>query len=190
MVEKNTFSANAAVGHKIVEQNYNLIYTTSLSTAKEYFKSKGPEWADKFHAEECVDRVFDYILGSGDKFDPTKSSLKSYVKMKTTNICAEYFRGYKHFENIEMEAPDGETFERAECSTSITPFEDVVRWEKDSLIRDYLDTKSELDGEVFELYLKGYQPKEIGQMLSLTAEAVALRVFKMKKALKDLGIAA
>lgn len=190
MVEKITLSANATVGHKIVDKNYNLIYTTSLSTAKEYFKSKGPEWADKFHAEECTDKVFDYILENGDKFDPTKSSLKSYVRMKTTNICAEYYRSYKHFENIEMEASDGETFERAECSTSITPYDDVVRWEKEDLVRDYLDTKSDLDNEVFDLYTKGYQPKEIGQMLSLTAEAVALRVFKMKKALKDLDIAA
>jgi len=190
MVEKFIPSANMTVGAEIVARNYNLIYETSLATATEYFNSKGGDWLDPFHAEECTDRVIDFILEKGERFEESKSSLKSYVKMKTRNICSEYFRSYKYFEPIEMEDEDGETYERAECSTRFTPADDVIAWEKEALLRDYLDSKSDLDKEVMSLYMEGYKPKEIGEKLSLTAEAVALRVFKMKKALVDLGLVA
>lgn len=183
-------STNQPIGYQLVETNYALIREACLATINAYIKQNRTTDISEDDKEDIISNVFMKIMEKGHQFNPSKGSFKTWVKRMAFTTMIDFLRTVKHPESLFLMGKDGEEYERSEYATEFSPYDEYVAVELEERRASVMNQRSELDRQIQELYMDEYSSKEIAERLGLTVDAVNMRVFKIKKALRQSGIAA
>ena len=135
-------------------------------------------------AEDCVADTFSEFYASVSRFDPRRSSIKTYLCVMARNNAADILRkrgrqaGELSLDDDELlfEIPDGSS-----------PDSDLARREQRRRVIDAVDALGEPDASIiFRKYYYGQTSKEIGRALGLTAANVDTRAHRALNRLRKI----
>lgn len=183
-------STNQPIGFQLVETNCALIREACLATINAYIKQNRTCDISEMDKDDIISNVNMKIMEKGHMFNPAKGSFKTWVKRMAFNAMIDFLRTVKHSESLFLTGEDGEEYERDDYATEFSPYDDLVATELGERYMSFMDGRSDIDQKLYDLYMDEYSSKEIAERLGLTVDAVNMRVFKIKKALRQCGIAA
>lgn len=135
--------------NKTITDNYEYINLT----AKKYCNIYKIKSDDRYDAiQECFIKI---ILGlDGNKFDPEKSSIKTWIDRCINNCVIDYCKKNKRYFTYELK-------------DSVVEFEDDLILDN-ILIDEILNTLNPTEKQIVKLKLQSYTSKEISEKLQLT----------------------
>lgn len=175
---------NIIIGRTLCDENYELIRRSALTTINAYLKHQKVSLSSS-DKERILSDVFAKVLTKGYTFDPKKSNLKTWVSTIARNETVNFFRNQTEWEPLERENADGELYEREELTSYTTPLDELEASETELLFERVMSKRSDMDQEIMKLYRQGYQPKEIAQTFNMSADAVSVRIFKIRAAFRE-----
>lgn len=175
---------NITIGRKLCTENYELIRRTALTTINAYLKHQ-KAMLSATDKETIISDVITKVLTKGYTFDSTKSNLKTWVSTIARNETVNYFRIMEDWEPLELENSEGDLYEREELASYTTPYDEVVAEQTENLFDTVMSRRSEKDQEIMKLYRQGYQPRELAEKFNMSADAVSVRIFKIRQAFKQ-----
>lgn len=142
---------------KMVEDNHNLIYWYAHMKHLDV-----NEWYDILAIELCYAVM---------KYDPSKSVLSTYFKLRADGVLYKQYQKSKLLKNsgLVVEYIDNQ---HGQADVDIVPFEDSI------IVKDIMDGKH---GEILRLKATGYTQNEISQMLNISQAQVSRIIKKFRK---------
>lgn len=151
-------------------------YTLGAFCALEY------DWLD---SSEKNDIVSDAVLKALQTFKPDGgSSFTGWLKMISRQLTISRLTGHRNTCSIVFTTEEEDELEIPELSTTASAEDEVIGRELEHQVQSVLAIRSDLDRKIFDLYTRGYQPREIAAMFGLTPNAVSIRINKMKNAVE------
>ncbi len=133
-------------------------------------------------AQECAADVFAAFFGNVEKIDLSRGSIKGYLAFGAKNEAIDRYRKLKKETGKVVSIEDAEELPSRERT-----FDESERKEKNRLIKDAVSSLGEPDRTIIvRKYFLGETAAEIGERISLSAEAVQKRSRRALQKLKVL----
>lgn len=130
--------------------------------------------------EDCVSEVFVQAYEQWDRYDPEKSSVKTYLAMIAVRRAIDAVRRFRMTDSID----DENTPEIPEISAGI--LNDLIREENRAELFQAIRKLPEIDRKLIYLrFWENRSSKEMGAQIGLTAAAVDQRIHRLLLKLRN-----
>lgn len=162
---------------------------SSIDNAVSYFNATHfHPFTKKADLEDLSQDIFIHVWERIDQFDPSKSSLQTWLSRVTHNYCVDKLKRSYDVSFVPFDDEMAHTFR-----ASSSPEEEYIEMEcikSEDRRRQWLtrsiNSLSPREREVMRLTLQGRKPRDIAQILNATPNSIRIAKFNAQRTLCDI----
>ncbi|GEM_PF-6321771 len=176
---------NITIGRELIVAHYAEIRLAADITVSKYLGANKIDWWDNYNdREEVFSRTLSNVEKKGASYDPSRK-FRPWVMTVAFTTLMDYLDEHVSYTVIDDFDEEGDPYIQVAAARECRADEDFEYRDMLENYYKFLETRSELEQNIMDLYSQGFSVNEIAERVGSTPGSVSVRVSNIKRWVKE-----